>query len=578
MNRESALDGATRRAVLYLRVSTPSQVNTDFDPEGISIPAQREVCQRKAASLGLEIVGEYVEPGRSATTVDKRIAYREMLARIRTVGDVDCVLVYKLSRMNRNRIEDALVVDQLRKMGVTLLSATEAIDGTRTGQLLHGVVAAVNEFRSAEDGADISDKMAYKASRGGTVGLAPIGYLNTKTIVDERKISTVAIDEERAPHVRRAFELYATGEYSVKTLHAVLTADGLRTRPTAKRRAQPLSLSKLYKLLRNRYYAGYVVHRGVAHPGRHDALISEELFAKVQAVLDERDTTSTKQRTHTHYLRGLLSCMRCGSRLVYMEVKGHGGEFAYYACSRRHRTHACDLPYIAADILEARLVKAWPQAISLDELDRIAIAQALRSEIIGNDYDALRVQRLDATLAKLDRERRKLIEMAYADAIPLDLLKSEQDRIAREQVAARADKAAAEQATPDNLLDVYDQAANALQRGSAAYATADDTSRRGLIRAFTRNIKVDLHDEKIELAEVWSEINRSAAHIRTQKRATAPPTKATSRRNRPRSTQNPGPIDWGQGSKISPLVELRGFEPLTPSMRTRCATGLRHSP
>jgi hypothetical protein len=25
-------------------------------------------------------------------------------------------------------------------------------------------------------------------------------------------------------------------------------------------------------------------------------------------------------------------------------------------------------------------------------------------------------------------------------------------------------------------------------------------------------------------------------------------------------------------------VELRGFEPLTPSMRTRCATGLRYSP
>ena len=36
-----------------------------------------------------------------------------------------------------------------------------------------------------------------------------------------------------------------------------------------------------------------------------------------------------------------------------------------------------------------------------------------------------------------------------------------------------------------------------------------------------------------------------------------------------------GPI---QCSKSALDVELRGFEPLTPSMRTRCATGLRYSP
>ena len=51
-----ASDGAQPAAVLYLRVSTPSQVNTDYDPEGISIPAQRQACLRKAAQLGVEVV------------------------------------------------------------------------------------------------------------------------------------------------------------------------------------------------------------------------------------------------------------------------------------------------------------------------------------------------------------------------------------------------------------------------------------------------------------------------------------------------------------------------------------------
>ena len=81
-----------KRQVLYLRVSSDGQVKTDYDPEGISIPAQREVCERKARARGLDVVGEYVEPGRSATSMDKRVAFQEMLARIKTDKDVDYVL------------------------------------------------------------------------------------------------------------------------------------------------------------------------------------------------------------------------------------------------------------------------------------------------------------------------------------------------------------------------------------------------------------------------------------------------------------------------------------------------------
>src|SRR5579875_1219534 len=151
-----------KRAVVYLRVSTLSQVKTDYDPEGISIPAQRIACERKAEQMGLEVVGEYVEPGRSATNIEHRPVFREMLDRIRQDRDVDYVVVYKLSRLNRNRIDDANVMMLLRKYKVALISATENIDDTPVGQLMHGILASFNEFRSAEDGADIRYKMAQK--------------------------------------------------------------------------------------------------------------------------------------------------------------------------------------------------------------------------------------------------------------------------------------------------------------------------------------------------------------------------------------------------------------------------------
>lgn len=166
------MDEPARRAVLYLRVSSKSQVDTDYDPEGLSIPAQRAICQRKADALGLTIVDEYVEPGRSATTVQNRPEYQAMMQRITSQRDVEYVIVYQLSRLNRNRIDDALVMLQMDAAGVKLISATENIDDSPAGQMTRGILAAINQYRSASEGEDIARKLAHKAKLGGTVGRA----------------------------------------------------------------------------------------------------------------------------------------------------------------------------------------------------------------------------------------------------------------------------------------------------------------------------------------------------------------------------------------------------------------------
>lgn len=193
------------RAVVYVRVSSKGQVQTDYDPEGISIPAQRLACERKARQLGLTVVEEYVEPGRSAMEMTKRVAFQQMLERIRRQKDVGAVIVYKLSRFARNRNDDAIVMADLQKRGVTLISATESIDETPVGQLMHGILAAFNEYRSREDGADIAYKMGQKAKLGGTISKAPIGYINTIERFDGREVRSVAVDPERVDYVRLAF-------------------------------------------------------------------------------------------------------------------------------------------------------------------------------------------------------------------------------------------------------------------------------------------------------------------------------------------------------------------------------------
>ena len=86
---------ATKRAVIYLRVSTAQQVNTGRDPEGFSIPAQREACVRKAESLSAAVVDEYADKGESARSAD-RAGLQRMLERLSTLRDIDYVIVHEI--------------------------------------------------------------------------------------------------------------------------------------------------------------------------------------------------------------------------------------------------------------------------------------------------------------------------------------------------------------------------------------------------------------------------------------------------------------------------------------------------
>jgi len=112
------------------------------------------------------------------------------------------------------------------------------------GDLVATVLDGVNEYQSRAAGADISHKMGQKVKRGGSVGKAPLGYLNVRENFEGREVRTVAPDPERAPLVRMAFELYATGSYGFHDLIALLTNAGLRTKPTKRNPAGiPISIN-----------------------------------------------------------------------------------------------------------------------------------------------------------------------------------------------------------------------------------------------------------------------------------------------------------------------------------------------
>ena len=210
----------SKRAVVYLRVSTTAQADTDYDVEGYSIPAQRDACWRKADAIGADVVDEYVDRGESARTT-QRPALQRMLTRLEA-GDIDFVIVHKVDRLARSRSDDVAITLTFKQHGVHLVSATENIDDTPSGKLLHGIMATIAEFYSQNLASEARKGMRQKAKNGGTPYRAPTGYKNVRETIDGREVRTVEVDEERAPFIRWAFEAYASGEWSVRDIQVAV--------------------------------------------------------------------------------------------------------------------------------------------------------------------------------------------------------------------------------------------------------------------------------------------------------------------------------------------------------------------
>ena len=427
-----------KRAVIYLRVSTSAQADTDYSEEGYSIPAQRDACVRKAEAMGARVVEQYVDRGESARSAD-RPGLLEMLARLKALRDVDYVIVHKVDRLARNRADDVEIVFAIRSAGAQLVSATENIDQTPSGVLLHGIMATIAEFYSQNLAAEVRKGMLQKVRLGGTPTRPPLGYLNTIDRIDGREIRSVGIDPERAPLVRWMFEAYLTGEFLLRELADALADKGLRTRPTRKRPGgSPVSVSNVERMLANPYYCGVVVFEGTEYQGRHEPLISREMFDQVQELKRSRSLSKEKPYQHPHHLKGSLFCGRCGIRMGVTQVTNrHGTTYSYFYCLGRQKKKAdCQQSYVSMDTIEKRVADLW-RAVQLPESVRDALRREVLSLVDRTQVEqAAEAERQTEILARLDGERDKLLQAHYAGAVPLDQLKREQKRITEQMAAA----------------------------------------------------------------------------------------------------------------------------------------------
>ena len=485
-----------KRAVSYIRVSTREQAQRGGSEEGFSLPAQREANKRKAQSMGALVVKEFADRGESARSAN-RPELQKMLAYLKEDGGIDYVIVHKLDRLARNRADDVEINRAFEEAGVRLVSTSENIDQTPGGMLLHGIMSSIAEFYSRNLANEVIKGMGEKARNGGTLGKAPLGYVNVRARDENgREVRTIALDEERAPLIRLAFTEYATGNWTVRQLADHLNTLGLTIPPTPRRPAKPITATRLHEILRHPYYKGIVTFQGVEYPGKHEPLVDSQTWQTVQTILASR-RYGERQRIHNHFLKSTVVCGQCGARLSVQNAKNSKGTiYPYFVCARRCRLHDCAFTAVLIDVVEDRMSDLY-RAIELSAEDRTQIEHYLHDELAQIEGDkAKAVRSLTTRRTNIEDRRRRLLHAHYEGAVPLDLLKEEQAELSTElnQIERQL---AAYQADAAEVRQHLTQALDLLEDCHRLYSAAPAHLKKLLNQVFFQRVLVNpLVDEE----------------------------------------------------------------------------------
>jgi site-specific DNA recombinase len=474
-------------AVIYVRVSTKGQ-----ETEGESIPVQIKNCTDYAEKLG-QIKPKVFKETYSGMKPDKRPQFSAMLKYLRENRPGHLIFL-RPDRLGRHPSDPLKLQLQCQETNHHLVlhdlsskKSFDIIDPRAQADWLRLVIKTSEggvQVLTTMEGVEESIKKIL--SEGHFPGYAPVGYRN---IVGRRKI---VIDEERAPYVIKAFNLFATGDYSLDDVWERIRAEGLTVRtPRREERdmvpCRPISRSDLWRMLKNPFYYGQFYwgkdgtlwdNRGITKKGprTYPPLITKDLFDKVQEIFAKNRGQRMIRSGKPFLYRGLLECRYCGCTLV-----GEGklnGPYIYYRCTygkrsadpdyymKRFGQKNCPQKYWR----EEEITQVVQQALADMDFDQ-AIFDMLREQVTGeiaerrvatgDELTFLRKQK-----AELDDEKMRYLKIKWAGKAETDELK-DLDRAINE-TKAKLDKIMARIGEIESLSD------NFVEDGLATLETAHD--------------------------------------------------------------------------------------------------------
>jgi DNA invertase Pin-like site-specific DNA recombinase len=414
-SRQTTNRCSVQTGVIYARVSSKDQ-----EKEGFSIPAQLDLLRSYAAAHGIIIAQEFVDV--ETAKAAGRTAFGEMIALLKKTKTCRIVLVEKTDRLYRN-LRDWVTIDELGlEIHLVKENAVLSPESRSSEKFMHGIQVLMARNYILNLGEETKKGQREKAKQGIWPSFAPLGYLN---VVGPDGKRTIVPDPVLAPVIKRMYEQYASGKYSLKQLAQQAHADGLAYRKSG----DMVPTSTVHKILRNRIYSGDFDFDGVTYKGTYEAIVSRELWEEVRARLDGRGTKKTRRMKEQFAFSGLITCGHCGCAMVGEMKKGR---YVYYHCTGFKGK--CPEKYTREEVLEEKFTGLL-KGIAFSEETLDWVRQALRA----SHRDERQFH--EEAVAKLQREHRRLQDRI--DAMYMDKLDG---RITNEFFDAQATEFRAQQA------------------------------------------------------------------------------------------------------------------------------------
>ncbi|MFA5750783.1 MAG: recombinase family protein [Candidatus Paceibacterota bacterium] len=357
------------RYVLYARKSTESE-----EKQILSIESQVKEMLQLAEKEGLEVV-DIRRESFSAKDSGQRPVFKEILEDIRR-GRFNGILTWAPDRLSRNAGDLGSLVDLMdQKLLLQIRTYGQSFQNSPNEKFLLMILCSQAKLENDNKSINVKRGLRTRCEMGLRPGPAVLGYLNQKRI---DKKCEVILDIERAPIVKKIFEKVAYEKWSGRKIYHWLKFEINFKTPKGNK---GLTLGNIYLILQNSFYYGafeYPVKSGNWYTGKHEPIITKELFDSVQAQIKSQFVRSeNKEFAFTK----LMTCGLCGSGITADEKfkkqkNGNVHRHVYYGCTKA-RDKDCKCGYIN----EIDLLKQFEDLINKIDIDEIGIKEKIKAEV-----------------------------------------------------------------------------------------------------------------------------------------------------------------------------------------------------
>ncbi len=319
------------KAIIFARVSTEEQREA-----GNSLPAQVERLKKYCGQKGF-VIAKIFSFDESAYKT-KRDDFDKALEYLKSTKEKTVVCFDKVDRFSRNVFDKRVssLYDLAMEDKIELHFASDNL-------IITPNISATEKFhfnmnlglaKYYSDAISDNVKRAYenKIKKGEWIGKAPIGYKNEK---DENGNKDIVLDPARSHYMRKIFEMYASGNYSMRQIKEEMEKLGLR----GTLGNNPVSISMIEHILKNPFYYGMMrIKKGIfkgLHSHKYQPLINKALFDKCQEVMFGYHKKPFKWASKPFILRGMMKCADCGCTITPETARGH----VYYSCTNYKGYH-----------------------------------------------------------------------------------------------------------------------------------------------------------------------------------------------------------------------------------------------